>query len=111
MKIKSQEYNDIVVVELQGEFTNECIKPFEDAVSSIVATGPKGIVLDMTNVYFIDSECLEQLLWLKDYCLENNSMLKLAGLDESCEKILEITRLASQLDSYEELAGAVKSFV
>ncbi len=111
MKIKSQEYNDVVVVELQGEFTCECVKQFEDTVSSIAASGHKGIVLDMTNVVFIDSVCLEQILWLRDSCLENNSMLKLAGLDENCAKILELTRLASQLDSYEELAGAVKSFV
>ena len=111
MKIKTQEYNDIFVVELQGEFTGECVKQFEDAVSNAVASCQKGIVLDMTNVYFIDSICLEQLLWLRDSCLKNNTMLKLAGLDENCKKILEITRLASQLDSYDELAGAFKSFV
>ncbi len=111
MKIKTQEYNDVTVVELHGEFVGEFIKPFQDTVSSIVVGHSKGIVLDMTNVGFIDSQCLEQLIWLRDHCFENSCQLKLAGLDEHCEKILEVTRLSKQLDSYEELAEAVKSFV
>jgi hypothetical protein len=37
--------------------------------------------------------------------------LKLAGLDENCQKIFVVTRLQDQLDTYEELSEAVKSFV
>ncbi|HPD45674.1 MAG TPA: STAS domain-containing protein [Anaerohalosphaeraceae bacterium] len=110
MKIQTQNYNDVTVVELQGEFTSELIKPFVDTMTSIVAGGAFGIVLDMSNVAFIDSKCLEQLLWLRDYCHENNRQLKLAGLEENCKKILEITRLLGKFDVYEELAPAVKSF-
>jgi hypothetical protein len=34
----------------------------------------------------------------------------LAGLDENCVIILEITRLEKEFDRYAELAEAVKSF-
>jgi len=34
----------------------------------------------------------------------------LAGLDENCARILEITQLASEFDCYAELTQAVKSF-
>ena len=47
---------------------------------------------------------------LRDFCRENNCELKLAGLDETCRKILEITRLRDRFDCYAELAEAVKSF-
>lgn len=110
MKIGTQNYNDVTVVELQGEFTTEFVKTFTDTVTSVLAGGTIGIVLDMSKVAFIDSPCLEQLLWLRDYCEENNRQLKLAGLDEYCTKILEITRLLPQLEVYDELAQAVKSF-
>ena len=60
MKIQTQEYNDIAVIELNGEFSEEFVKQFQDATTSIVATGKSGIVLDMTNVSFIDSQGLEQ---------------------------------------------------
>jgi len=111
VKIETQHYNDVVVLELQGEFTAESNKPFQDTVTSIVASGAKGIVLDMSAVVFIDSVSLEQLLWLRDYCRENNRQLKLAGLDEHCSTILRITRLEPQFDAYDELAEAVKSIV
>lgn len=111
MKIETQNYNDVVVVELQGEFTAEADKPFQDTITSIVASGAKGIVLDLSAMVFIDSPSLEQLLWLRDYCNENNRQLKLAGLDEHCSTILRVTRLEPQFDTYDELAQAVKSIV
>lgn len=111
MKIKTQNYNDVTVIELEGEFIAENIKSFADTGTSVVEQGTAGIVLDMSSVVFIDSQCLEKLLWFNDYCQENTRQLKLAGLDENCKKILEMTRLLNRLDCYVELAEAVKSFV
>jgi hypothetical protein len=34
----------------------------------------------------------------------------MAGLDETCRKILEMTRVLDQFDAYDELNQAVKSF-
>ena len=110
MKIKHQDYNNVTVVELHGEFIEEYCKQFQDEVSAFVRPDMTGIVLDMSKVPFIDSKGLEQLLWLRDYCHESRSQLKLAGLDDNLAKILEITRIDSKLDRYEELAEAVKSF-
>ena len=39
-----------------------------------------------------------------------NAGTRLAGLDENCAKILEITQLEDKFDRYAELAEAVKSF-
>ena len=111
MKIAVQDYNEVPIIELQGEFTAEFVDAFQDSASNTIAKGISGLVIDMTKINFVDSKGLESLLWLKDYCVENNCQLKLAGLDENCKKILEITRIACQLDSYDELTQAVKSFV
>jgi anti-anti-sigma factor len=111
MQVQTQNYNNVTVVQLQGELTQETIKIFQDATSSIIADHICGMVIDMTKVGFIDSLGLEELLRLKEECRKHDCQLKLAGLEETCEKILEITRLASAFDVYEELAGAVKSFV
>lgn len=110
MKIETQNYNDVTVVRLQGEYTGESNKAFQDAITKIIADGASGVVLDMSEVLFIDSVSLEQLIWARDYCNENSRQLKLAGLEENCMSILEITRLARQFDKYDELSEAVKSF-
>jgi anti-anti-sigma factor len=110
MKISHQDYNNVTVVELHGEFVEEYGKIFQDAMTELVRKPIAGIVLDMSKVPFIDSSGLGMLLWLRDFCHENKNQLKLAGLDDNIKKILEITRLDGKLDRYEELSEAVKSF-
>jgi len=111
MRVKTQNYNDVTVVELQGELDSDFTELFQNTISGVIASHKSGIVLDMSDVGFIDSEGLEQLLWVRGYCSDNNCQLKLAGLDENCSKILEITRLENEFDKYAEVAEAVKSFV
>ncbi|UCF15107.1 MAG: STAS domain-containing protein [Phycisphaerales bacterium] len=110
MKLKIQDYNDVTVIELHGDLDGDVVAMFQDAIIGIVSKDRVGVVLDMSNVGFIDSEGLEQLLWARDYCNENTRELRLAGLEENCLRILEITRLASEFAHYNELAEAVKSF-
>ena len=109
MKIETQDYNNVTVMELQGEFDSEFSELFQNAITRIIATHKVGIVLDMSAVGFIDSAALERLLWARDYCNENKCQLRWAGLDENCEKILEVTRLDNEFNRYTELAEAVKS--
>lgn len=110
MKIKTQDYNEVTVVALQGELDGDVTEKLRKNITDIVARNKSGIVLDMSEVGFIDSNGLEELLWVRDYSSENNCELRLAGLDENCAKILELTRLENEFDRYSELAEAVKSF-
>ena len=110
MKVKTQDYNDVTVAELQGELDGDFSEMFKNTITDIVAKRKSGVVLDMSGIGFIDSQGLELLLWARDYCGEQKQQLRLAGLDENCLKILEITRLDSEFDHYVELAEAVMSF-
>jgi anti-sigma B factor antagonist len=110
MKVKTQDYNGITVVTLQGELDCDIAGLFRNTITDIIARRRTGIVLDMSGVSFVDSKGLEQLLWAGDYCGENKCELRLAGLDENCAIIFQITRLENEFDCYAELTQAVKSF-
>ena len=110
MRILTQNYNDVTVVELQGELDGDFAELLRNAITEIIAKRKAGIVLDMSSVGFIDSQGLEQLLWSRDYCSENKCELRLAGPDENWVKILEITGLENEFSCYAELAEAVKRF-
>ncbi len=110
MKIQTQDYNDVTVIVMQGDLDADFAEVLKKTVTEVIAKRRTAIVLDMSGVAFIDSQGLEQLLWSRDYCNANKCELRLAGLDENCEKILEITRLNNEFDRYAELAQAVKSF-
>jgi anti-anti-sigma factor len=111
MRIKTQDYNEVTVIELQGELDGDMSTSLRNRITDIVTAGKAGVVLHASGVGFIDSEGLELLLWIKEYCAENHCQLRIAGLDENCAKILEVTRVESEFDLYSELAEAVKSFV
>jgi anti-anti-sigma factor len=110
MRVNRQDYNDVTVVELHGELDSDFTELFANTITDIISTHKTGIVLDMRAVNFIDGEGLEKLLWARDYCNENKCQLRLAGLEETITKILEVTRLEDEFDRYAELAEAVKSF-
>ena len=110
MRIETQDYNEVTVVTLQGELDNDSMEMLKNEVMQTVSKSSSGIVLDMSSVSFVDSQGLEQLLWTRDYCNENRCEFRLAGLDENCTKILEITRIEKEFDHYAELSEAVKSF-
>lgn len=110
MRINTQNYHDVTVIELQGEIDGDLSEMLRDTITGTVAGERTRVVLDMSNVSSIDSQGLETLLWIRDYCRGHRTQLRLAGLDENCEKILEITRLQYEFDLHAELAEAVKSF-
>jgi len=111
MKVRIQDHNDVAIIELQGELDGNVAELFQDTITDIIGKHKAGIVLDMSGIGFIDSLGLEQLLWSRDYCNQNEREFRLAGLAENCMRILEITRLESEFDHYAELPEAVKSFV
>jgi len=115
MRINKQDYNNVTVIELNGELDSDSAELFRDTIINIAdnvsVKNIAAVVLDMNNIGFIDSEGLENLLWARDYCNENCCAIRLAGLSENCEKILEVTRLSNQFDRYAELSEAVKSCI
>ncbi len=110
MRLTTQDYNDISVLEIQGDFDTDSVSGFHDAVLRIVNRRSVGVVLELTQATGFDSRALEEMLWARDYCAENTCQLRLAGVGETCSKIMEITRLATEFDRYSDLAEAVRSF-
>ncbi len=70
MKIRTQNYNDVAVVELQGELDSDSIELFQNTIAPLSSGEDRkgGIVLDMSDVGFIDSAGLQQrerlLAWI-----------------------------------------------
>jgi anti-sigma B factor antagonist len=110
MKITIQDgSHDIVVVGLDGDLTLDCSESIKGTVTDGVAGCRKAVVFDVSQVRFVDSQGLELLLWVRDYCQLSLIPFRLAGLDENCAKILQITRLDNEFNCSPHVADAVKS--
>jgi anti-anti-sigma factor len=110
MAIKSEDYGNVCVIALNGDFAGETTKEVKDtAEQRIDQRRLVDFVIDFEKVDFIDSEGLETLLWLKRRCEDLFGQIKLVNLDENCRKILEITRLEHRFECHADLAGALKT--
>ena len=111
MSIKSEEYNNICVMSVNGDFvggdlTQQARKFVEDSIDQRQIID---FIIDFEKVPFVDSEGLETLLWMKRRCEDMFGKIKLINLDENCRKILEITRLEHRFECHADLEAAMKT--
>jgi anti-anti-sigma factor len=110
MSIKCEEYSQVCVMEVQGDFTTDnallARKSMEDYIDQRRIID---FVMDFQKSGFIDSEGLEALLWMKRRSEDLFGQIKLANLDENCRKILQITRLDHRFEMHGDLVGALKT--
>ncbi len=110
MSIKCDEYNQVCVLTLNGDFVGEdselARKTVEDMIDQKQIVD---FVFDFSKASFVDSDGLETLLLVKRRCEELFGQIKLTNLDENCRKILEITRLEPRFECHAELAEALKT--
>ena len=110
MAIKTEDYGNVCVIALNGDFAGEVTKEVkETAEQRIDQRRQVDFVIDFEKVGFVDSEGLETLLWLKRRCEDLFGQIKLVHLDDNCRKILEITRLEHRFECHADLAGALKT--
>ena len=110
MPIKTEDYGNVCVITLGGDFTSETTKEVKAATEQRLDQRRQAdFVVDFEKVDFIDSEGLETLLWLKRRCEDLFGQIKLINLADNCRKILEITRLEHRFECHADLAGALKT--
>ena len=110
MSIKTDQYDQICVITLGGDFVGEDCEAARKSVDEMI--DEKQIVefiFDFGKASFVDSDGLETLLLVKRRCEELFGRIKLTNLDENCRKILEITRLEHRFECHGELADALKT--
>ena len=110
MAVKSEDYSNVCVINLDGDVTAEACQQVRATVEARVEQRRiVDFVIDFEKVDFIDSEGLETLLWLKRRSEDLFGQIKLVNLKENVHKILEITRLEHRFECHADLAGALKT--
>ena len=109
MKINCEQNVGEAIITLRGELTTDEIDQFRKAMLDQMNAKTHDIVLDMSQVSFVDSQGLESLLWLQDQCLERLGQIRLAACNENVETILKITRLSEAIETHRDLPSAIQS--
>ena len=108
MKTPTEVFGDVVIVHAPEELGADVATQFRNYVSTLEQ---QKVVVDLDGTESFDSEGLESLLDILDDLRENNGDLKVISSNSVNRKILEITRMQQQLEVFDSVIDAVKSFV
>ena len=110
MQVTAESYGQAVILNCKGELTADSLEAFRRAVDHQLAEQQvRDLVLNLEEVPFLDSASLEYLLELQATLAERLGQVKLARLDGNLRTIMEITRLESAFERYEDLSEAVRT--
>lgn len=111
MKIKTTEKYGAAIIELKGNVMGgDDTKDFNDLLHKLVEENKLNIVVDLSEVKFMNSSGLGMLIGGLTTMKKSNGSLKLARVGDKIESLLIITKLITIFESYETVEEAVNSF-
>ncbi len=111
MQIEERIVDDVTILDLKGKMTlGEGDELLKDKVNSLVSQGHKKIVLNLSDVPYIDSAGLGEIVRTYTTVSRQNGKLKLLQVSKRVYDLLVITKLLTIFDSYETEEDAVRSF-
>ena len=111
LTIASRELDGVTVMSLNGRITlGEGSVQIRDAIRDLIAKGQKRILLDLGEVNYIDSSGLGELVSAYTTVKNQGAALKLLKLTRKVHDLLQLTKLYTVFDIYDDEASAIASF-
>jgi anti-anti-sigma factor len=101
------ERDGIPVVHASGEIDVVASPELDAAISTLVDKGAPTVIVDFSDVTFIDSTCLNTLVIGLKRCDAAGSALRLVVSNPTIEKVFKITSLDSAFSIFDTLDSAV----
>ena len=111
VKLTSRQVGDVTVVDAAGRITlGEAASAFRDIIRDLAAKGNKKLLLNLGDVSYIDSSGIGEMVSGFTTVTNNGGQLKLVGLSKRVKDLLQITKLYTVFEVYDDEAEAVRSF-
>lgn len=107
MNLPTEIFGDVIVVHAPEELTDDHAETFENYITSLERVR---VILDLDSTESLDSRGLEALLNSREVLLHLTGNLKISTTIKMNRKILEITRLDNDLEIFDSVIDAVKSY-
>jgi anti-sigma B factor antagonist len=111
LRITERNVNGIGVLVLEGRIVlGEESNSFREKVKSLLTAGKKKIVLNLASVSYIDSAGVGMLVFAFHSARSQGGTLKLANLGQHFNEVLQVTKLMTVFDTYDNEGAAIQSF-
>ena len=109
MKIGSYQVGRATVVVPREAIVQAEVDDLRHALEQAATPGSGWVVVDLSEVPFIDSAGLELLCNVQQLCIDNRGRLKLAVASDICSEILRLTDLDGRFEAYDSVEEAARS--
>ncbi len=110
-KLAVRQVGDVTVLDAAGRITlGEGASKFREKIREMVSDGRKKILLNLAEVSYIDSSGIGEMVSGFTSVTNNGGQLKLVGLSKRVKDLLQITKLYTVFEAFDDEAEAVRSF-
>jgi anti-sigma B factor antagonist len=111
MDIAQRQIGDVTVLDLSGKITStDSDGRLKEKVTGLVTEGKKKLVLNLSDVSFIDSSGLGETVACYTTARGNGGEVKLVGATKRIKDLLVMTKLITVFDSHDKLDEATAAF-
>jgi anti-sigma B factor antagonist len=111
LTIASREVGGVSVLDLKGKITlGEGSVQVRDAIRGLVGKGKKSVLLNLGDVSYIDSSGLGELVGAYTTAKNQGANLKLLKLTKKVHDLLQLTKLYTVFETYDDETIAIASF-
>jgi len=111
MKIETRTVGDVTVLDCSGKITlGEGTMAIRNTVKDVLKSGGKKIVLNLSDVNYIDSSGIGELVSSYTTVTNQGGHLKLVNLTKKIQELLAITKLLTVFQVFDSEQAAIASF-
>jgi len=111
MNITTSHIGSVVVLRLnEPRLTYPMLSDFASTATNLIGGGEKRLVLDISNIGYVDSAAIGCLMDLYRQATAAGGTLKLAGVQKRVETMLTMTGAQNFLEIHPDEPSALKSF-
>ena len=111
VKLSTRQVGDVTVIDAVGRITlGEGASTFRDTVKDLAAKGSQKLLLNLGEVSYIDSSGIGELVSGFTTVTNHGGQLKLVGLTKRVKDLLQITKLYTVFEVFDDEAPGVRSF-
>jgi anti-sigma B factor antagonist len=111
MKIDTRTVGDVKILDCSGKITlGEGTMAVRNTVRDLLKNGEKKIILNLGDVSYIDSSGIGELVSTFTTVINQGGQLKLLNLTKKIHELLQITKLLTVFQVYDNENAAIASF-
>ena len=111
VKLTTRQVGDVTVVDAVGRITlGEGASTFREKVRELAGGGHKKMLLNLAEVSYIDSSGIGEMVSGFTTVANQGGQLKLLNLTKRVKDLLQITKLYTVFEVFDDEAAAVRSF-